>query len=66
MNEYTFTITATFTDDNQQDAWDAWVEWLTEPAHIEGGTTVIVDRQWPAPDPLSCAWVCDDWQEFWS
>lgn len=40
MPEFTFTISATFEADNQQDAWDEWVEWLTEPMHVEDGTEV--------------------------
>jgi hypothetical protein len=39
-NSYTFTITSTFAADNQQDAWDMFVDWLHDPLNVEDGTVV--------------------------
>jgi hypothetical protein len=35
---FTFTITATFTAENEDEAWEQWAEWLTDPNHVEAGT----------------------------
>jgi tRNA/tmRNA/rRNA uracil-C5-methylase (TrmA/RlmC/RlmD family) len=47
--EFSFTLNATFTAANQQDAWDQFVEWLTNPLHVEDGTQVVEFPQ--AHDP---------------
>lgn len=40
MPDYQYTISATFTAAAETEAWDEWVAWLSEPAHLEDGTTI--------------------------
>jgi hypothetical protein len=44
---YTFTITAVVDAVDQDDAWDQWVDLLTQPRFLEDGTTVTVEAARP-------------------
>lgn len=61
MPEYNFTINATFTADTKQDAWDEWVEWLTNPGNLEDGTAVIeFSRSYADLAGHANEWFCNE------
>lgn len=49
MSTWTFTISANFTAATQEEAFDAWVEWLINPRNIGDGTQVTENL----PDDLA-------------
>lgn len=42
QREYQFTTTATITAATQQEAWDEYFEWLSEPSNVEDGTEQVL------------------------
>jgi hypothetical protein len=64
--EYSFTTSATFAASDRQQAWDMYVEWLTNPMNVEEGTQVValpnagdirtVTITGPLPED---GWFCD-------
>jgi hypothetical protein len=63
MNDWTFTITQTFSGETRQDAWDAWIEWLRDPNKVEA-YTVIRSHEYDAVDRVVAdkrqAWEGDE------
>lgn len=41
MNEYTFSITATFRAEDENEAREMWAEWLSQRHSVEDGTQLV-------------------------
>lgn len=45
MSTFTFTITAAFTADNRDEAFDDFIDWLSDPSNITPDAVIVTEEQ---------------------